>query len=198
MLRTGSGARIIAAIRETPRAVTFVSAPWSVRDWRARQAYRAAVAQLDVLCPEIEIRFFILDASGDGASQDWLASIGLSRLTTTGAGGIIWSEQDRVVASETSVNALGTRAVVARTLSIWQRDSDSSHASCVWDREIDGLYAFAAQDSETARGTESHGRIGLARSIWAFFDDLFRSLWSAIQLLKQGGSGGGPQWPTLA
>ncbi len=61
MLRIGSGASIIAAIREAPRALTFVSVPWSVPDWRASQACRTAVTQPAHVCPAHDIRFFIVD-----------------------------------------------------------------------------------------------------------------------------------------
>jgi len=128
VLREGSGAEIIAAIRETPRALTFVSVPWSGPERHARQVFRAAVSRLEDMCPELDIRFFILEVDEDEASRHWLASIGLPQFASAGAGSVVWSERNRVISSEITANALGTAGVVARSMSLWQGRSEPSAA----------------------------------------------------------------------
>ena len=128
MLREGSGVDIIAAIRESPRALTFVSVPWSVPERHARQVFRAAVSQLEDTCPELDIRFFILEVDEDEASRHWLATIGLPHIASAGAGSVIWSERDRVISSEITANALGIAGVVDRSMSQWQCRSEPSAA----------------------------------------------------------------------
>jgi hypothetical protein len=112
---------IIGAIREAPRALTFVSVPWSVPERHARQAFRAAVSRLEDMCPELDVRFFILGGDEDEASRRWLASIGLLQFASAGTGSIVWSKRNRVISSEITVNTLGTAGVVARSMSLWQR-----------------------------------------------------------------------------
>ncbi len=128
MLREGSGVDIIAAIHEAPRALTFVSVPWSVPERHARQVFRAAVSQLEDTCPELDILFFILEVDEDEESRHWLASIGLPQLASAGAGSVVWSERDRVISSEITANALGIAGLVARSMSQWQGRSEPSAA----------------------------------------------------------------------
>ena len=126
---------MIAAIREAPRALTFVSVPWSMPERHARRVFRAAASRLEEMCPELDIRFFILAADEDEASQHWLASIGLPQFASAGAGSIVWSERDRVISSEITANAIGTAGVVARTMSLWRGHSEPSIAKDAACRE---------------------------------------------------------------
>jgi hypothetical protein len=119
---------IIAAIREAPRALTFVSVTWSVPKRHARLVFRAAVSRLEDVCAELDIRFFILEGDEDEASRHWLASIGLPQFANAGAGSVVWSERNRSISCEISSNALGTAGVVARSMSLWQGRSEPSAA----------------------------------------------------------------------
>lgn len=119
MLREGIGADIVAAIREAPRAVVFISVPWSGPERNAREVFRTAASRLEVELPELDIRCFRLDVDDDVASQKWLASIGLPEFASAGAGSLVWLEGGRVVASEITANSLGTTGVVARSKLLW-------------------------------------------------------------------------------
>ena len=80
------------------------------------------------MCPEIDIRFCILEEDDDEASRHWLASIGLPQFVSAGAGSIVWSERNRAISSEITANTLGTAGVVARSMSLWQGRSEPSTA----------------------------------------------------------------------
>src|SRR4051794_17251845 len=114
MLWEGSGPDIIAAIREAPRALVFISVPWSVPERHARQVFLAATSRLKVALPEPGTCCFRLDVDEDEASLRWLASIGLPQLASAGAGSLVWLEEGRVVSREITANTLGTAGVIAR------------------------------------------------------------------------------------
>jgi hypothetical protein len=135
VLQEGTGADLIAAIREAPRALTFISVPWSMPERRARQVFRVAASRLEEMGPELGIRFFILAVDEDEASQHWLASIGLPQFASAGAGSIVWSERDRVISSEISASAIGSAGIIARTMSLWRGPSEPSVAKDAACRE---------------------------------------------------------------
>jgi len=123
MLWEGAGPAIIAAIQEAPKALVFISVPWSCAERSARQVFRAAVARAEVAFPELGIRFFHLDVDEDEASQQWLSSIGLSQFVGTGAGSLLWLEYGQVMSSEITANSLGVEGVVLRSTSLWQAEA---------------------------------------------------------------------------
>jgi hypothetical protein len=119
VIRQGSGADMIAAIRESPRALTFISVPWSGPERAAREVFRNAVAQLEETDPLSNVGFFMLEVDEDEASRTWLTSIGLAQFVSAGYGSVIWSERGRVVSSAITANALGADGIVDRTTSLW-------------------------------------------------------------------------------
>ena len=126
VLREGSGADIIAAIRKALEALTFVERPVVRAGADARRVFRAAVSRLEDVCPELDVCSFILEVEEDEASQQWLASIGLPQFASAGAGSVIWSERNRVISSEITANAIGTAGIVSRSMSLWKGRSEPS------------------------------------------------------------------------
>ncbi len=119
MLREGSGAELVAAIREAPRAVVFVSVPWSSPERNARQIFRAAVAQLEKDFPDVEISFFRLEVDEDEESQHWLSSIGYPQFASFGSGSLLWLQSGKVISSQISANSLGVEGLVVRSTALW-------------------------------------------------------------------------------
>jgi hypothetical protein len=124
MLREGAGEEILTAIREAPRALVFVSVPWSSPERNARQVFRAAAVRLEEEASELGIAFFRLEADEDKASGEWLSSLGLSRFVYAGAGSLLWLESGHVRSSEITANSLGVDGVVARSMSLWRNGSE--------------------------------------------------------------------------
>jgi hypothetical protein len=136
MLQIGWGGDILAAIREAPRAVIFISVPWSGPERTAREVFRDAASRLEGSYAELGIRFFILEIDEDEASQHWLASVGLLHLATAGAGSVIWLDRSCLVSSEVNANVLGVTGVVARSISLWQGQSQPSTTRDSGDSEM--------------------------------------------------------------
>jgi hypothetical protein len=119
MLHEGTGADLVILIRGAPRALVFISVPWSIHERNARQAFRSAVALLEQSQPELAITFFRLEVDEDAISQEWLSSVGFLRFATLGVGSLLWLQGGQVLSSETNANVLGVKGIVARSMSLW-------------------------------------------------------------------------------
>lgn len=133
MLQEGSGAELVAAIREAPRALVFISVPWSVPERNARQVFCAAVARIEDVSKKHAIRFFRLEVDEDEISQQWLSSVGLLPFAGAGAGSLLWLEAGQVISSEITANSLGTKGVVDRTTTLWKSRAETTDEG---DRDI--------------------------------------------------------------
>jgi len=119
LLREGRGGELVGAIREAPRAVVFISVPWSVAERHGRQAFRGAVALLEEKHPDLGISFFRLEVDEDEVSQQRLSSVGYLQFAGMGAGSLLWLQAGRVLATEINANSLGAPGIVARSTSLW-------------------------------------------------------------------------------
>lgn len=119
MLREGSGADLVVAIREAPRALVFISVPWSTPERHARQVFRAAVSKLEAGSPDLGTNYFHLDVE-DEVSQRWLLSVGFLQFAGLGVGSLLWLESGQVISSEISANSLGVEGVVVRSMALWR------------------------------------------------------------------------------
>lgn len=126
LLREGSGAKLVGAIREVPRALVFISVPWSVPEPHGRQAFRAAVATLEEKHPDLGIEFFRLEVDEDEPSQQWLSSVGYPQFAGMGAGSLLWLQSGQVLATEINANSLGAAVIVARSTSLWRGRAEQS------------------------------------------------------------------------
>lgn len=122
MLYEGSGAELVSAIQETPRALVFVSVPWSAPERNARRVFTKAVEVLEQKHTALGIRYFRLEADEDDVSMNWLSSIGFLHFAVMGAGSLLWLENGRVIGDEVSVNLLNVLGVIAKTTLIWGRN----------------------------------------------------------------------------
>jgi hypothetical protein len=120
MIHEGSGAHLIGPIAEAPRALVFISVPWSGPERHARHAFYAAAEKLEGDAPDLCIHFFRLDVDDDEASQRWLLSLGFPQFAGFGVGSLLWLEHGKVISSEVTANSLGVEGVVGRTGSLWK------------------------------------------------------------------------------
>jgi hypothetical protein len=119
LLREGGGADLIDSIREAARALVFISVPWSVTERNGRQAFRAAVTQLEEKHRDLGIAYFRLEVDEDETSRQWLSSVGCLQFAGMGAGSLLWLQSGEVLATEINANALGASGIVARSTSLW-------------------------------------------------------------------------------
>jgi hypothetical protein len=119
MLREGCGMELVGAIGEAPRALVFISVPWSVPERHGRQAFRLAAATLEKEHADLGIEFFRLEVDEDQTSLQWLCSIGYGHFAGLGAGSLIWLQSGRVLATEVNANYLGASGIVTRSTTTW-------------------------------------------------------------------------------
>jgi hypothetical protein len=68
----------IETICKAPKALVYLSVPWSVPERRAREAFRTAVARLVEGRSDLGVAYFILDEEAE-VTQDFLITLGLAR-----------------------------------------------------------------------------------------------------------------------
>jgi hypothetical protein len=119
VFREGGGAELVSLIRDAPRAVVFISVPWSGPERQGRQVFRAAAAMLNKKQADLGIALFRLEVDDDEASKQWLVSVGYPQFAEAGAGSLLWLESGKVAAAEISALSVGTPGIVARSTSLW-------------------------------------------------------------------------------
>jgi hypothetical protein len=121
IVRQDTDGSLLADVSAAPRALVFLTVPWSGPERTARLAFRAAAEQLAAEYAGLAIRFFSLDEDAEWC-QRWLAGLAIPQLGgghPLGAGSMVWLENGRPVASEIGGAALQARGVVARSLWLW-------------------------------------------------------------------------------
>ena len=121
VVREGTDEALIAAINAAPRAMVFLSVPWSCPERTARADFRMAVARLAEIGLPVEA--FSLDEES-GVCQRWLASLGLPAPYDGGGipqgwGAVFWLEYGRVVwlvGRGIDERAVG---IIGRSKSLW-------------------------------------------------------------------------------
>jgi hypothetical protein len=119
LLREGGGVELVGAIREAPRALVFISVPWSGPERHGRLVFRAAVAILEEKHSDLGIAFFRLEVDEDEISQQWLTSVGYPQFAGMGSGSLLWLESGQVLAAEINALSLGASGIVAGSTSLW-------------------------------------------------------------------------------
>ncbi len=119
MIREGSSTELVAAIRQSSRAIVFVSVPWSDEERDARKVFDAATQVLQTTNSDLQIASFRLDVHQDKIAQRWIEEQGYPEFIEMGAGNLLWTQSGRVISTELSAVALGINGVVARTLLLW-------------------------------------------------------------------------------
>jgi hypothetical protein len=121
-MREGTDEATVAAINAAPRAMVFLTVPWSCPERVARADFRKAVARLAEVGLAVEA--FSLDEESE-VCQRWLASLGLPAPydgsgVPQGWGAVLWLESGQVVWR--AGRGIDERAVgmIARSKSLWQ------------------------------------------------------------------------------
>ena len=120
MFREGSGEELVESIAAAPRAIVFISVPWSIPERHARVAFQSAVAQFENTLSDLAISSFRLEVDEDEKAQNWLSSVGYLQFAVHGSGSLLWLESGKVVSSAITANALGAQGIISRTTSLWQ------------------------------------------------------------------------------
>lgn len=120
MLREGAGVELVGTIREAPRALVFISVPWSGPERQGRQVFRAAATILGEKHAELDIAFFRLEVDEDETSQQWLVSVGYPQFASMGAGSLLWLQSGEVLATEVNALSPGVSGIVDRSTSLWR------------------------------------------------------------------------------
>ncbi len=119
MLQCGTGSAILAAVRESLRAVVFVSVLWSASERAARQIFHSSVKKLEESHSDLGIACFQLDVDQDELSAQWLSSLGYPQFAQVGAGSLLWLQYGNVRKSEITANSLGLPGIIECTRSLW-------------------------------------------------------------------------------
>jgi hypothetical protein len=104
-----------------PRALVFLTVPWSCPERTARAAFHAAASRLTWEYSDLGITFFSLDGEADPV-QTWLAALRIDCLGTgpCGAGSMLWLEEGTLVSSEIGGANMSANDIVARSLRLWR------------------------------------------------------------------------------
>src|SRR5687767_13381052 len=101
-IREDTDGSIVSAVNSAPRAIVYLTVPWSGFERSARVQFRAAADQLVAEYPGLGVEFFSLNEEADWC-QAWVSTFGITGLdggAPRGAGSILWLESGRVVSSQ--------------------------------------------------------------------------------------------------
>jgi hypothetical protein len=126
-IREGTDDSLLTAISAAPRALVFLTVPWSGYERDARRAFQSAAQKMALEHPDIGVELFALDEDAE-ICQAWLASLQFPRIKSgyrhsgypAGAGSIFWMEYGRVVSTVGSAAALEAGDITDRSLSLWR------------------------------------------------------------------------------
>src|SRR5262245_6489114 len=117
---------LLSAVTVAPRALVFLTVPWSVPERTARLAFRTAADQLAAASPELGVECFVLDEEARWC-RSWLATLGVPQLGgghPLGAGSMVWLESGRAVSHEIGGCQLKPGGIVARARWLWARPAE--------------------------------------------------------------------------
>ena len=130
-IRQDMDGSLLPAVLAAPRALVFLTVPWSGPERSARVQFRMAAEQLTAEHPELGIEFFSQDEDADWC-QTWVGAFGISGLgggVPRGAGSMLWLEGGRLVSSELGGAGLAASGIVARTLWLFARQAEPGAAA---------------------------------------------------------------------
>jgi hypothetical protein len=122
-MRQGSDESVIAAIHAAPKALVFLSVPWSCPERIARQHFVQAASRLPELSLGVEC--FLIEEEAEACSR-WLSTLNLPPLgrTPLGAGSLLWLQEGRIVAFEIS-GQIPAYEIIRKCKLLWANDSKS-------------------------------------------------------------------------
>jgi hypothetical protein len=118
LIRHGSDASFLQCVMEAPRAVVFLTVPWSSPEREARHVFQEAVRSISDEYRHLRVQFFTVD---EDAAQPWLATLGVPQIGggySLGVGSILWLEKGKVVSFLVGGCHLEDE-IVNRSLSFW-------------------------------------------------------------------------------
>ncbi|MBY0514904.1 MAG: hypothetical protein K2P78_13435 [Gemmataceae bacterium] len=130
-VREDTDGLLLPAVDAAPRALVFLTVPWSGPERVARAAFRSAAERLAAESPELGVECFALDEEA-GWCQTWLAGLGLPQLGggyPLGAGSMVWLESGRAVSHEVGGCSLRPGGIVARARWLWAADAEPGAAA---------------------------------------------------------------------
>jgi hypothetical protein len=107
---------LISAIGAAPRALVFLSVPWSHPEREARADFYSAAKHL-----EPRVQCFVVDEEAEPVRR-WLSSVGvppISEKAALGAGSVLWVEHGRVIAVEIAGHRLRASGILAKADELW-------------------------------------------------------------------------------
>ena len=122
-VRRDTECSLLAVVNAAPRALVFLTVPWSGPERAGRAAFWDAAESLAAESPELGVECFALDEESPWC-QAWLAGLGLPQLGgghPLGAGSMLWLESGRPVSHEVGGCALKPGEIVARSRWLWTR-----------------------------------------------------------------------------
>jgi hypothetical protein len=122
----------LAAVQAAPRAMAFLTVPWSAPERVARAVFISAATQLSSPMSPVRVPCFLID-EGAEPCLSWLASLGLPALGTypRGAGSVLWLAGGRVESFVIDGQSLKPQDIVARVGALWNAD-DPGSATAEW------------------------------------------------------------------
>jgi hypothetical protein len=131
IIREGTDEALIAAINAAPRAMAFLTVPWSGPERMALADFREAVARLAEI--RVSVEAFVVDEESD-VGQRWLESLGLMVTfegvgVPQGWGAVLWLEYGQVVwrvGRGIDERAIG---MIARSKTVWQQSQAAPRTS---------------------------------------------------------------------
>lgn len=125
-IREDTNSSLLPAVNAAPRALVFLTVPWSGPERAARGAFQAAAESLASESPELAIQCFSLDEDAPWC-QAWLAGLSLPQLGggyPLGAGSLVWLEFGRPLGHQIVGISLKPKGIVARTRGIWASEAE--------------------------------------------------------------------------
>jgi hypothetical protein len=122
VVREAADEALLVAIAAAPRALVFLTVPWSCPERTARSDFRKAVGRLAEI--DLPVEAFAVDEESE-LVQRWLCTLGLpepyGRGVPIGWGSMLWLEAGRVVGFVG--HGIDERAVgiIGRSKSLWQQ-----------------------------------------------------------------------------
>lgn len=130
IVRDDTDGSLLPAVIAAPRALVFLTVPWSGPERAARAAFRSAAETLANGSPELDVQCFSLDEEAEWC-QAWLAGLALPQIGggyPLGAGSMVWLESGRAVSHEIGGCSFKPGGIVARSRWLWARQAEPCSA----------------------------------------------------------------------
>jgi len=121
---------LLPRVNAAPRALVFLTVPWSGPERAARSAFLVAAKALAAEHEGLGVECYSMDEEADWC-QKWLATLGVPQIgggIPHGAGSMLWLELGRVVAHAIDGSQLNPSIILSRTRALWAKPPKSDAA----------------------------------------------------------------------